>query len=209
MKPKYNKKDDFIENPVDGSPLLRPAMPIAGIILFILIMLLYRNCKDNKPSNKSINNKQTFKYVDIKTNDTLKYYGYENLDTAMHYAKKEKKDLLLIFSCWACMNESGKEWKMLSLFGDNDKIQDNFIIAWLPIDDKKQLKDTLRFPLARFPITTIGSYNHYRQLELTETSSQPTFCFLDTSGQVFGQKIGYTNNKKEVEDFIYSGIIVH
>ena len=209
MKPKYDKKDDFIENPVDGSPLLRSAMPITGVIAIILVFFIYRSCKDSKLENKILNNKQTFRYVNKTTKDTIKYYGYKNLDTAMHYAKKEKKDILLIFSGYACMDEGGKEWKTLSLFGDNDKIQDNFIIAWLAVDDKTPLKDTLRFVFARYPITTIGLYNYYRQTELTATSTQPTFCFLDTTEKVYGQKIGYTTDKKEVEDFVYSGIIVH
>jgi len=212
MKPKYEGKDDYIENPVDGRPLLRPFMPISGIILFILIIFLFHNCHETKSVNKNLNNKQTFTYISKTSKDTTKFYGYNNIDSAVYYAKKEKKNILLIFSGYACMSESGKEWKTLSLFCDNDKIQHNFIITWLAVDDTKPAKDTNQIVFwygKERKLVKSGDKNKYFEEVTFRCSTQPLFCFIDTLQVPFGKILGYTNVKKEVEDFIYSGIITH
>lgn len=212
MKPKYERKNDYIENPVDGRPLLKPLMPISGIILVILIMFLIRNCRDTKSINKNLNNKKTYTYTDKITSDTTKFYGYNNIDTAMYYAKKERKNILIIFSCHACMSENGKEWKTLSLFGDNDKIQDNFIIAWLAVDDTRLASDTNQVVFwygKKSKLIKAGDKNKYFEEATFNQSTQPLFCFIDTIQKPFGTILGYTKDKKEIEDFVYSGIIVH
>lgn len=212
MKSKYNRKDDYIENPVDGTTLLRPLMPISGVIVIILIMVLFRYCRDNKSENKIPNNKKTFTYTNKTTKEITKFYGYADLDTAVYYAKIEKKDILLIFSCYACMSESGREWKTLSLFGDNDKIQDNFIITWLAVDDTRLAKDTNQTVFwygEERKLTKLGEHNKYFEETVFKQSTQPLFCFIDTLKQPFGKMLNYTNDKKDVEDFVYSGVIVH
>ncbi len=103
------------------------------------------------------------------------------------------------------MDTPDKEWKTLSLYSDFNDLYDNFVIAWLPVDDTKPLKDTLMFPFCRWQITTVGLYNGYRQREFTNTYTQPTFCFIDKNSKPYGQIIGYTNDKEEVETFIKSG----
>ncbi len=210
MKPKYNRKDDYIENPVGGRPLLRPLVPISGIILVILIMFVIRNYRDTKSVNRNLNNKKTFTYTNKTTKDTAKFYGYNNIDTAIYYARKEKKNILIIFSGYACMSESGKEWKTLSIFGDNDKIQDNFIIAWLAVDDTRPTSDTNQVVFwygKERKLVKSGDKNKYFEEATFKQSSQPLFCFVDTIRKPFGKILGYTNDKKVVEDFVYSGII--
>jgi hypothetical protein len=209
MKSKYNKKLDYIENPIDGRPLLGPTMPISGIIAVMLVFYIYRSCKDNKYEYKILDNKKVFNYVYKTTNDTVKFYGYNNLDSAIIYAKKEKKNILLIFSGYACMSEPGREWKILSLFGNNDKLQDSFIITWLAVDDKTTEKDTNQIVFLygkEQKIIKQGDQNKYFQEIIFKKSTQPLFCFIDTLKKPFGKTLGFTNSKKEVEDFVYSGI---
>jgi len=152
---------------------------------------------------------KVFRYFDKSLNDTIKFYGYTNLDTALYHAERESKSILLIFSGWACMDTPGKEWRTLSVYSDQNFIQTNFILLWLPVDDNRQLKDSV--PVNVFGpdsyVKTIGDLNYSRLLDLTETSTVPTFCFLDKRGKVYGQKIGYTLEKNEVETFIKSGCI--
>ncbi len=204
------KNDDFIKNPVDGSPLLRQLMPISGIVAIILIMVLFRNCRADKNENRPVKSNQTiFTYVDKKTLDTNKFYGYKDLDTAIYQAKKESKNILLVFSGYACMDEGGKEWKTLIAYGDYDKIQDNFVIAWLAVADKRIAKDTNQI-VSWYgndrKLISVGDHNKYHLEKSFLQSSVPLFCFLDTLKKPFGKTIGYTPVKTDVEDFINSGL---
>lgn len=212
MEPKYYKKDEFTIASITGSPIFGLFIPISGVILFILIIFIYSNYHDIKSQNKILNNKKTFCYIDKKTNDTIKYYGYTDLDSAIFHARNEKKEILLIFSGHACMSEGGKEWKTLSLFGDNDKIQDNFIIAWLAVDDIKPAKDTNKVVFwygKERRLVKLGDHYKYFEEVTFNQSTQPLFCFIDTLKKPFGKVLGYTNNKKEVENFVYSGLVIH
>jgi hypothetical protein len=105
------------------------------------------------------------------------------------------------------MDTPGKEWRTLSVYSDQNFIQNNFILLWLPVDDKKPLKDSVSVNVfgPDSYVKTVGELNYSRLLDLTETSTVPTFCFLDKTGKVYGQKIGYTPDKNEVETFIKSG----
>ncbi len=173
------------------------------LTLFILTTLYSCESKQYPPRHSDI-----FRYFDKKSNDTIKFYRYRDFDSALTHAKNEDKNILVIFSCWACMDTPGKEWKTLSLYSDVDKLYDNFVIAWLPIDDNRLLKDSL--PVNVFGpgcfVKTIGEKNFAFQLDKTETSTQPTLCFIDKTGKAFGQKIGYTPDEEDVEAFIKSGM---
>lgn len=204
------KNDDFIKNPVDGSPLLRQLMPISGIFTTILIMLLFPNCRADKKENRPVKSNQTiFTYVDKNTLDTTKFYGYKDVDTAIYQAKKENKNILLVFSGYACMDMGGKEWKTLAAYGDNDKIQDNFIIAWLAVDDNQIAKDTnqvVSWYGKDRKLISVGDQTKYYMEKSFEQSTVPLFCFIDTLKKSFGKTIGYTPVKTDVEDFINSGL---
>jgi hypothetical protein len=150
---------------------------------------------------------RVFRYFDKRANDTIKFYGYTDFDSALYHARQENKNVLTVFSGWACMDVPGKEWKMLSVYPDRNIIQEKFILLWLPVDDKRRLKDSLPVSVfgREFYMRTVGELNYSRQLSLTGTNTQPTFCFLDKTGKVYGQKTGYTSDKEKVKAFIKSG----
>jgi hypothetical protein len=166
------------------------------VMFGIWILLLLFSCKENThtPDYCYTNIFQWFDTTNPK--DTIKFYGFTDFDSAMTCAKEEKKNLLIIFSGWN-LSERGIEWKTLSLYGNNDFIQKNFVIAWLPVDDKRKAKNKN---------TTIGKENAELQEWYLRTSSQPMFCFSDTTGHGYGIFIHYTKNKEEVKKFISSGI---
>jgi hypothetical protein len=180
--------------------------PIIKTTIKIFFLFFLASCADKKtiPRHSDI-----FHYVDKKTGDTTKFYGYRDIDTAIYYAKNEKKDILLIFSGWACMDTPGKEWQTLCLYKDINKLYNNFILTWLPVDDKTTAKDTTRIGIwngQKWKLKSIGDQNHNFELETFKYSSVPLFCFIDTLKKPFGKTIGWTSDKKEIEDFINSGL---
>ena len=142
-----------------------------------------------------------------RNGDQSTFYGFKDKDSAMFWAKKEKKHLMLLFSCYACMAESGNEWRTLSYYGNNAKIQDNFILLWLPVDDKTPLKDSILVNwLGKDKyLNTIGSRNNYWQNELTNTNTQPTMCFIDTNENRIGYVLNYERDEQKLRFFIESG----
>lgn len=179
-------------------------------IMIIFLLLSCTNNKRNKQNEYCYTNKFTF--IDKKNNfDTINFYGYINLDSAISCAKKTKRNILTIFSGWACMSVRGLEWKQLNMFGDNDFIQSKFVIAWLPVDDKTPLLDTTKFDTIeniKIHLRTIGDKNASYQIKLTKTNSEPIFCFLDSNKIRYGEIIHNTNNKKLVQEWIKSGLKV-
>jgi hypothetical protein len=171
------------------------------ISIIIILSLVSCNSLTIKPNHYT----DEFSFTD-QNGKQNKFYGFKNLDSAKHWATLENKRILLMFSCYGCMDKNGKEWDMLSYYGDNSTIQNNFILCWLPVDDKTPLKDTLRFPFERYAITTVGLYNYYRQTQLTETCTQPTMCFIDSIGGTYGDNLTYTRDKLIIKQFIESGL---
>lgn len=125
----------------------------------------------------------------------------------MFWAKKENKPILVLFSGYACMAESGLEWRTLTYYGNNNKIQDKSILLWLAVDDTTPLKDTIQvecFGPHKY-LRTIGDKNYYWQTLLTKTSTQPTMCFIDTNENLKSHILHYDKNPDKLRFFIESG----
>ena len=142
--------------------------------------------------------------------DTIRFYGFKELKTALSYAKQQKKNILLIFSGWGCVSTRGTEWKTIAESGLKDYIQENFILLWLPVDDKTILEKPYFAKQSGNDvyIETIGKENSNLQINLTNTNSQPLLCFIDTNIDRVGSLYYKTfcQDKIEFEKFIKSGI---
>ncbi|MES2514663.1 MAG: hypothetical protein V4580_10990 [Bacteroidota bacterium] len=172
-------------------------------IIFFLAILISCNNKQVIPRHTHV-----FSYVS-NNKDTVKFYGYKNVDTAIYYAKQERKKILLIFSGYACMAIPGREWETLSLYDNKTNIENNFVIAWLAVDETAIASDTNQVVFwygKQTKLKTAGYQNKYLQEQLFKTSTQPLFCFIDTTKRAFGETIGYTRSKDAVNAFINSGL---
>ena len=167
---------------------------------FALTILL--SCSSPTKSPPHFTDKFSFKDNDGNENY---FYGFKNIDSARHWATLDKKRILVIFSGYAIMDIGGKEWRTLSSYGDNNKIQDNFTLLWVPVDDKTLVEDpeqTFFVNGKEVPLTTIGDRNWYWQINLTNTSTQPIICVIDTVGKKYGDTLTFTRHSKEVINFI-------
>lgn len=178
------------------------------IVINILLLLLLISCGNNKQITPR--DSDVFLYIDKATKDTIKFYGFKDLDTAIYYAKKERKNILVVFSGYACSAVHGMEWKTLSLYQDKTNIQNNFILAWLPVDDQTIANDTSQvvfwYSKQRKLIKKGDQYKYFEE-HTFQQSTQPLLCFIDTLKKPYGKSIGYTPDKQEVEAFINSGLI--
>ncbi|MBA3680618.1 MAG: hypothetical protein H0W73_05570 [Bacteroidetes bacterium] len=181
--------------------------PVRKAIIIISSLFLFSSCvhKQVVPPNATM-----FRYVDKDTHDTIKFYAYKDLDTAIYYAKKENKNILVVFSGWATSTRG--EWRTLAAFDDEKKIAENFIIAWLPVDDKKPLIDTNQVVLwgnMNMKLKTIGDRYSFFQNDVFKASCQPQLCFIDTMKMPIGETTYAEWDKAAVTKFINSGLKKH
>jgi len=154
-------------------------------------------------------NSYAFHYIKKESKDTLTYYAYKNIDTAIFYAKKERKNILVIFSSYSSMAMRNMEWKTLSLYPGRSKIQDHFVLLWLAVDDRRILKDTSQVVFwynQYIRLKEIGDKNKYFEETVFGFSTQPFFCFIDSLKKPFGKVIGYERDERKLDDFIASGL---
>ncbi|MCA6364128.1 MAG: hypothetical protein IM638_13910 [Bacteroidetes bacterium] len=138
------------------------------------------------------------------------YYAFTELDSAAVCAQKRNLNILVIFSGYCCMALPGMEWDVLDRFGNPEFIQKNYVIAWLPVDDKKQLKDTTQTEIIQgktYRITTEGKRNAVLQIKLFNTNGQPVYGILNPALKPVCPPLFYTKDEEEVEAFIKSGIV--
>jgi thiol:disulfide interchange protein DsbD len=174
-------------------------------LLTIFSFIVFISCQNTSSEPKY---SDVFTYFDKSSNDTIKFYGYRNLDSAIYYAKRENKNILLIFSGYACMAMPGREWQTLTLYGDHHKIQNNFIITWLAVDDKSISNDTSQSVFwygEQRKLLSVGDQNKYFEEKTFNKSTQPLFCFIDTAKNAFGKILGYSRNEKDIKAFVNSG----
>jgi hypothetical protein len=175
-------------------------------IFISLCLTLLLACNNSTIKPQHFTDKFTFK--DINGQEKT-FYGFKSIDSARHWAAIQQKRVLIIFSCFACMDIGGKEWRTLSYYGDNNRIQDSFIILWVPVDDNTPAEDpdqTFFVNGKEAVLKTIGERNLYWQINLTNTSTQPMICVIDTLGKRYGDTLTNTKDVREVRHFINTAL---
>ena len=179
---------------------------ILQIVCSFVTLVLLLSC--DKTSTPPEHFTDTFKYTDKQGQKSI-FYGFRNLDSAKHWAIIEKKKILVIFSGYASMSNPDMEWRILATYGNDANVQNHFIIAWLPVDDPTTASDTSKTVWwygKQRKLRSIGDQNKYLEETLFNASTQPLLGFMDSSGKPIGKTIGYTNDKKSIDDFIESGL---
>lgn len=174
------------------------------IYIFILTLLVSCSGRQNPPRHTDV-----FTYRDNNTGDTIKYYGFKDLDTALFHAKSNNKKVLVIFSGYSCLAIGGQEWRTLSLYTDRDKIHEEFVIAWLAVDDQSTVFDTTQTVFwygKQRRLISMGDKNKFFQESLFNSSTQPFYAFLDIDKKPIGQTLTYTKTQADVDAFVNSGL---
>lgn len=146
-------------------------------------------------------------YTDIfrisnQNSDTLKIFGFREIDNALLCAKERKCNLLILFSGWALMSRYNQEWEPLQLFDNTDFIKNNYVVSWLAVDDRHALSQN-----KNENFKTIGALNMALQFKLTNTSTQPLYCIVDTNMNLIGKTLPYTKDKQEIKKFFLQGAV--
>jgi len=136
--------------------------------------------------------------------------AFKDYDTALKYAKKVGKPLLVDFTGYACVNCRKMEdnvWidkEILSI------LTNDVVLVSLYVDYKQDLPENEQYvsPQTGKFIKTIG--NKWSDLQITKysTNSQPYYAFVDGNGQDIEnpKPVGYTPDKEEYLAWLKEGI---
>ena len=141
--------------------------------------------------------------------DTFRFYGVTDIKQAINCARREQKQILLIFSGMSAMPISNLEWRTLSLFGDNEFLQSKYILTWLAVDDRSMISAG-RLDKRLFEgidnAKTVGEQNMLLQRHLTQSVIQPAYCIIDTNLNRHGLIMNYTDDESVVKEFVMCGL---
>ncbi len=112
------------------------------------------------------------------------------------YAKKNQKKTLLYFRDSRSAGCLKMEKYILSDSLVKSRLNKDFVIVALLLNDQTLLSEEKRSKLDNKKIVTVGDYYIYLQQSVYHNDTQPCFIVLDRNG-IVGKTIGYTNTPLE------------
>ncbi len=119
----------------------------------------------------------------------------------MSYAAQNNLPVFIDFSGYACVNCRKMEGAIFDASDVRNKIEGNFVLIKLMVDDKKDLDTpiTITENGKKSTITTVGEKWAWLQRHKFNINSQPYYALLDNTGQLLTAPRDYN---EDVEQFI-------
>jgi thiol:disulfide interchange protein len=152
------------------------------------------------------------KYEDVFLNGRHKglneWYDY---DQVVQVSKELKKPILIDFTGWNCANCRKMEADVWSSAEVKKRLQNNFILLELYVDDKTELPPgeqyTSTFSGKR--ITAIGAKNSDYEAKNFNVNSQPYYVIIDARGKVLVPAQGADYSVENYIKFLDSGLTAY
>ncbi len=108
---------------------------------------------------------------------------YTDIEKAKECSASTGRKILLVFTGYAFLAETGMEWKILRTENVRELIDDQFILVLLYVDDKTEIPvtDSMIGRDGVYPIATIGMRNSALQTRSFEQNAQPYYAVVDTA----------------------------
>jgi thiol:disulfide interchange protein DsbD len=134
--------------------------------------------------------------------------GFYDYDDALAYSKEVGKPLFIDFTGYACANCRKMEENVWPKPEVLEKLQNDFVIASLYVDDKKELPKEKQYT-SKYDDelkVTVGDKNMDLEITKYNNNAQPYYIIEDSNGKlIVKQPIGYTS-KEEFIKFLDEGI---
>ena len=132
-------------------------------------------------------------------------------DKALALAKQQHKPILIDFTGWACVNCRKMEENVWTKMIVKEKIQEEYILVSLYVDDRKALPDDQQFLFttsdgSKKEIHTIGDKFATLQSENFKNASQPFYVVISPDEKLLNKPVGYTPDAKEYAQWLQCGL---
>jgi thiol:disulfide interchange protein DsbD len=122
------------------------------------------------------------------------------------YAKAQNKPILLDFTGYGCVNCRKTEEHIWVKDEVWKKINEDFVLVSLYVDDKKELDTILRSAVTQQRIRTVGQIWTDFQVTNFKQNSQPLYVLLSPDEEVLTTPRGYDADVQEYNDFLECGL---
>ncbi len=133
-------------------------------------------------------------------------WGFNEMDDALTHSKEINKPILIDFTGYACANCRKMEENVWSKPDVLQSLKEDFIIASLYVDDKKELPQERHY-VSSFDNklkTTIGAKNLDYQMSRYNSNAQPYYIIVDGEGEKVTDPVAYTSHE-EFKAFLEKG----
>lgn len=132
---------------------------------------------------------------------------YFDLERGLAEAKRTNKPLLVDFTGWACVNCRKMEDYVWSDSKVWDKINDEYVLVSLYVDDKTSLPEEYQVsPYTGNTVRTVGKLWSDYQTEVYKANAQPFYVLLDHDMNKLVPTQGYTPDVDDYLNFLNAGI---
>jgi thiol:disulfide interchange protein DsbD len=140
-----------------------------------------------------------------------KAVAFHDLEEAMAHARSVGKPVMIDFTGWACVNCRKMEEHVWPEKGIKELIENDYVLASLYVDDKRDLPKEEQFIHetangTKKPIITHGNKWATLQAENFVSASQPLYVLLSPDGKLLTDPVGYTPNTTQYEGFLRRGL---
>jgi thiol:disulfide interchange protein DsbD len=153
----------------------------------------------NSPAGTAANfaGPQPKKYTDLLESEIPGVNSFFDYDEALAAAKALKKPLMIDFTGHSCANCRKMEREVLSNPEVMQKLQNDFVVVSLYVDDKFQLPESewTKSALDGKLLKRMGEKNLDFEVALTNNNAQPYYVFVDNEGKLLvPEGYGYDPN---------------
>lgn len=133
-------------------------------------------------------------------------WGFNEMDDALAHSKETGKPILIDFTGYACANCRKMEENVWSKPDVLQSLKEDFVIASLYVDDKKELPQERHY-VSSFDNklkTTIGAKNLDFQMSRYNSNAQPYYIIVDEDGETVTDPVAYISHE-EFKAFLEKG----
>jgi thiol:disulfide interchange protein len=122
-------------------------------------------------------------------------YGFYDFDDAQAYAKEINKPILIDFTGYACANCRKMEENVWSKSEVLKRLESDFVIASLYVDDKKELPKEKQYTSSYDDElkTTVGDKNMDLEITKYNNNAQPYYVIVHPNGEKLLEPLGYSS----------------
>ena len=122
------------------------------------------------------------------------------------YAKEVNKPVLLDFTGYGCVNCRKTEEHIWDKISVKSKINDEFVLVSLYVDDRKPLEEVLVSAATNKKIRNVGNKWADFQIVNFQQNTQPLYVMMSPDEQVLAAPRGYKTGVQDYADFLSCGL---
>ena len=148
---------------------------------------------DSSNAGKTVVYIKPKKYTDILESEIAGVETFFDFDEAIAAAKAMNKPIMIDFTGHSCANCRKMEAEVLSKPEVSKILHNDFVVASLYVDEKKELPDSEKY-VSKFDqssINNVGAKNLDFEAVIANSNAQPLYIFVDESGKIIKNAGGY------------------